>query len=334
MAREREQTSEGTAPSPPVEPEVVDVHPQTVSSPPRSSSPDSGTAERAVTVRRPADALAEFGLEDVGLERARKLANQIGGLIREKSLSVEIQRREHIKVEGWCALGALVGVTPKTETVDEVRNPQTGAIEGYTATVVAVRVETGAEIGRATAGCFFDEEQRTRDGDLRQRWLSDTGKPIRHAVMSMAQTRATSKCLGQVLRFIPVMAGFSGTPFEEMDGFTASGGGDRREGNGRRPAPRDGGRRRPSEAPKAGPNDPITQPQQHRLWRKARDRETAIGDESIPASAIVKYVFSRHNVESTSAVTRGIYDQICAEIDAFEPGPPPDQPDPPEGPFD
>jgi hypothetical protein len=38
----------------------------------------------------------------------------------------------------------------------------------------------------------------------------------RHAVLSMAQTRATSKALGQILRWLPVLAGFSGTPAEEM----------------------------------------------------------------------------------------------------------------------
>ena len=32
----------------------------------------------------------------------------------------------------------------------------------------------------------------------------------------MAQTRATSKALAQALRWIPVLAGYSGTPYEEM----------------------------------------------------------------------------------------------------------------------
>ncbi|KKL57411.1 hypothetical protein LCGC14_2235690, partial [marine sediment metagenome] len=35
-------------------------------------------------------------------------------------------------------------------------------------------------------------------------------------VMITGNTRATSKALAQALRWIPVLAGYSGTPFEEM----------------------------------------------------------------------------------------------------------------------
>src|SRR5262249_18897895 len=37
-----------------------------------------------------------------------------------------------------------------------------------------------------------------------------------HALRSMAQTRATSKALGQALRFIVALSGYEGTPAEEM----------------------------------------------------------------------------------------------------------------------
>ena len=57
-------------------------------------------------------------------------------------------------------------------------------------------------IGAAESGCYRDEN----------RWRNAE----RHALKSMAQTRATSKALGQVLRWIPELAGYSGTPAEEM----------------------------------------------------------------------------------------------------------------------
>ena len=44
----------------------------------------------------------------------------------------------------------------------------------------------------------------------RKRWNDQ------HAMVSMAQTRATSKALGQVLRWVPELAGYAGTPAEEM----------------------------------------------------------------------------------------------------------------------
>lgn len=161
-----------------------------------------------VVVRAP-DALAEFGTQG-GIARALEIANQLDSIIREKRLWVSIKGRDHLKVEAWCALASMVGVSPRTRDVREVRNPQSGELDGYEAYVEAVRGGDGAVIGGAQAGCFFDETIETKDGREIKRWKE------RHAVQSMAQTRATSKALGQILRFIPVLAGYSGTPAEEM----------------------------------------------------------------------------------------------------------------------
>lgn len=81
--------------------------------------------------------------------------------------------------------------------------------------MVVIRIADGAEIGAAEAGCFYDE---TIGRDRKRRWYD------RHAVKSMCQTRAASKALAQVLRFIPVLAGYSGTPQEEMPRDMPNGG--------------------------------------------------------------------------------------------------------------
>jgi hypothetical protein len=151
------------------------------------------------------DALTTFGDATVGIDRARAVANMLRGIVDEKRLAVKIGKGEHLRVEAWCACASMVGVAPQTEWSREVRHPSSGDLEGYEARVQVVQIATGQVVGAAEAGCFFDE---TMNGQ--PRWNE------RHACKSMAQTRATSKAIGQVLRWIPVLAGFSGTPYEEM----------------------------------------------------------------------------------------------------------------------
>ena len=82
-----------------------------------------------------------------------------------------------------------------------------GTLEGSEARVSAIRIANGARLCTMEAGCYFEE---TYSGSNRPRWTE------RHAAKSMAQTRAASKAYGMILRWIPVMAGYSGTPAEEM----------------------------------------------------------------------------------------------------------------------
>lgn len=173
---------------------------------------DGTTGE--VIVATPPDALTEFGQDQFGIERAKAVANQLDSIIREKGLAVNIQGNEHLRVEAWCACASLCGVSPRTEWTRRV--PEEGAIEGYVARVEVVQIATGQVIGAAEAGCFADEEEYSRKSkEWYQRWVKHD-KPVQHAILSMAQTRATSKAIGQVLRFIPVLAGYAGTPAEEM----------------------------------------------------------------------------------------------------------------------
>jgi hypothetical protein len=181
---------------------------------------------RAVaTAGAPGDAIQSFQSLDLGMERARNIANRLRHLVDEKHLAVPIGQSEHLKVEAWCALGAMVGVSPMTEWT---RPCQGADVPAYEARVTAVRIATGQVICAAEADCWSDEYKSLRDGGFRHNWVPgcpvhDTHPktpceyaPTRHALRSMAQTRATSKALGQALRWIVVLAGYSGTPAEEM----------------------------------------------------------------------------------------------------------------------
>jgi hypothetical protein len=272
---------------------------------------DTEYSEETAVATRPVDALTEFGADDIGMDRGLRIANQLDAIIREKDLAVQIGQGEHLRVEAWCACAAMVGVSPRT--VWTKRLPETGPLEGYIARVEVVQIATGRIIGAAEAGCFTDERMGSR-----ARWTEQ------HAVMSMAQTRATSKAIGQVLRWIPVLAGYSGTPAEEM--------------------PRD----MPEAAPKraaASPtaanleyteqnkearaparHHPITEKQKKLLYAKSIQKAEALISECIEANRPMKYEdakalrgsIAKHAAEAAGIVGAVHQDEVEPLLDAIE----------------
>lgn len=125
------------------------------------------------------------------------IANELRRIITEQKLSVPVQGKEHVTVEGWQTLGLLCSITAVvTDTV-----PVDG---GFMATVEARRVTDGMVVGRAQALCTNDEK--------RGPWKNAD----RYALLSMAQTRATSKALKQAVGPLMKLAGYQTTPLEEM----------------------------------------------------------------------------------------------------------------------
>jgi len=139
--------------------------------------------------------------------QATQIANALAPVITDKKLYAQIQGKRHVLYEGWATLGALVGVFPVTVWTKETDN-------GYLARVEA-RTISGDVVGAAEAECTRDEESGGK-----RRWA--TAPP--YALRSMAQTRAGSKALRMPLGFIMQLAGFEGTPAEEMDGVQPRGG--------------------------------------------------------------------------------------------------------------
>jgi len=121
-------------------------------------------------------------------------ANALSTVIDKQRLSVSIQGRKHVLVEGWTLLGTMLGVFPVCVWTRKLEN-------GWEARVEA-RTRDGSVVGAAEAECLRSERS----------WASRDD----YALRSMAQTRATSKALRQPLGFVMTMAGFSATPAEEM----------------------------------------------------------------------------------------------------------------------
>jgi hypothetical protein len=185
----------------------------------------------------------------VTFERYVGVSNLLARVIRERGLSNPIGGREYVRVEGWTLLGSLVGVFPATQWTRPVEG-------GYLARVEA-RDRAGGLVGAAEAVCLRSEAKwRTRDD---------------YAVLSMAQTRATSKALRQPLGFVMQLAGFEPTPADEMPEYT--------------------GEARPAHGPQpAGRVDPVPdpEPEEGEWWEPTPDPDPI--DEQLPAGLPVPAV--------------------------------------------
>lgn len=131
----------------------------------------------------------------------KKAAQALMDVVREQGLAKKFGgQKEHIYVEAWQLLGQFAGLSAETE----VQSCEVDGIKGAIATAT-LRDKDGNEAGGAEAYCMRDEPN----------WKN---KPW-FQLASMAQTRAVSKAFRNRLSWIAVLAGYSGTPAEEMEGI-------------------------------------------------------------------------------------------------------------------
>ena len=137
------------------------------------------------------------------IQRATEVANALKPVLTERGMLSNISGKEHVRIEGWQTLGAMLGVTPVVEWTRPLD-------DGWEARAAAQTLD-GRIIGAGEGECRRSESRWAKADD--------------YAVRSMAQTRAQSKALASVLRFVVTLAGYSGTPAEEMTDEMRSGGG-------------------------------------------------------------------------------------------------------------
>ena len=127
------------------------------------------------------------------------LARELKGTLADGGMIVKIGRGEHVTIDGWQTVGAMVGISPYvvwSRPLDAAAGPA-----GYEARAEA-RTADGRVVGAAEAMVTV-EERNWKDSDD-------------YALRSMAQTRAMSKALRGPLGFVIALAGMSATPAEEM----------------------------------------------------------------------------------------------------------------------
>ncbi len=168
---------------------------------------------------QPQGVVTLFGTDEPTLvvERAAKVADALMGVVRKRDLSVQMNGKQYLLIEAWSLLGSLVGCFPEVVWTRPVKRGD--VTEGWEARA-EVHTLAGSAVAAAESMCMRSEITRKRDGTVVERWKNAE----EHAVRSMAQTRATSKAMATALRFIAVLAGFQGTPAEEIDsgGATAN----------------------------------------------------------------------------------------------------------------
>jgi hypothetical protein len=177
------------------------------------SKPEPPTAgdERALVVVEPAP-LALFGTIDPlgAFDMALTLAERMSAVVESSGLFQEIETtdrdgvvsvKRYVNVEAWALCGAALGIYPHVVGLRRVPDGPDGEFEAWEAEV-ELRSLGGTVVTNGMSQVSRSENQWAR---------SET-----YALKSMAQTRATAKAWRLGFGFVMKVAGFEGTPAEEM----------------------------------------------------------------------------------------------------------------------
>lgn len=131
------------------------------------------------------------------LAEAQARAAVLVQVITDQHLATDMGsgRKPHVNVEGWTFLASQFGLIPDVEWTKPLD-------DGWEARACLRRISDGFAVSHAEAECRKSED-RWRNADS-------------YAVRSMASTRAVSKVCRIALSSVMVLAGYSGTPAEEM----------------------------------------------------------------------------------------------------------------------
>lgn len=130
------------------------------------------------------------------LAYALDIASTLSSVLRDRGMTQKFGAGEHVKTEGWQLAGSLMGFTTDEGPTMELAD---GSFE---ATVMLRSMTTGRVVATASGRCGVDEST----------WRS---KP-KYARRSMAVTRAIGRAYAQNFRWLIKLAGYEGTPAEEM----------------------------------------------------------------------------------------------------------------------
>jgi len=154
-------------------------------------------------VGQPQTAISLFGTTDPvqAIKQMKRIADAVKDIIVEQKLYTTISGKGYVHCEGWTTMGALLGVFPQIEKVQDLSINETG-VKRYLANCV-VKTLDGRTLTRAESECSNQEHKKNKWDD--------------YALRSMAETRAISKALRIALSFLIKLAGYEPTPAEEVD---------------------------------------------------------------------------------------------------------------------
>ena len=134
------------------------------------------------------------------LEQAALAAQALQEVIAAKEKPVTINGKQYLECEDWLTVARFFGCGSRLEWTKPM---EFGDASGFEARHEVIRLADGMVVGAGEGMCLNNE----------QRWASRPAFQLR----SMAQTRAESRALGSVFRWVAVLAKFGGTPAEEME---------------------------------------------------------------------------------------------------------------------
>ena len=152
-------------------------------------------------IGQPMSDLAMSRPPEAVLAEAQKAAAALKEVISKKSKPVIMNGEQYLEYEDWQTVGHFYGLKVRTGDAMPV---EINGVHGAKAQAWVIDLHTGREIGGAEAYCLRDE----RNWETKP-WFQ---------LASMAQTRAGSKSLRNVLAWVVVLAGYKPTPAEEMAG--------------------------------------------------------------------------------------------------------------------
>ena len=151
---------------------------------------------KAITIRKDQH-LKQYALQSP--QQLKAMAIVVKDYIVKNQLSVPIQGKPYAMVEGWQFAGSLLGTTPLVTEVSDLSKEN--EIK-WLAKVEITELKSGKVVGRGFALCSKKESKKASFDE--------------YAILSMAQTRAIGKAYRNVIGWLMKMAGYEGTPAEEM----------------------------------------------------------------------------------------------------------------------
>lgn len=147
------------------------------------------------------------------VEKGQAVANACRAIVEHCSMS--LQGRRYILAEGWQALAAATGLSPRIETVEELPGGDVRAV------CVLIRLSDGEVVSRAE-GFVGTDETTWFGGETSGKWgVKKHPKRPKFAIRAMAQTRAVSRACRSALSWVVPLIGqdLSTTPAEEVQGL-------------------------------------------------------------------------------------------------------------------
>lgn len=134
------------------------------------------------------------------LAHTKKLVSELMAYVDDNKLAVNIAGKKYLQVEAWQFTGSQLNLTAVVTEIEDI-TPEDGKAK-YKATVEVIHNPTGQLVSRGFALCSKTETKKSSFDE--------------YAVASMAQTRAIGKAYRNILAWLPKMAGYEGTPAEEI----------------------------------------------------------------------------------------------------------------------